>query len=208
MENINVKWLWAAGAVLILLNVYSLYERNTIQQVNEHLKVENSNLTEKLNTTQSNILKRTILQFESEKQRIDLSIPLMTPSINEPMSLGSLIGKEKILVFKYSEINCQVCIDQVFSKINTLIEQVGESKVLFLANYKNPRDLYTFRRINNIRQPIYNLSTHTLGLSAAEATVPVLFLASSEGEVEYVFLPDKSMPQLTAQYFQFIQQEI
>ncbi|WP_148898693.1 hypothetical protein [Fodinibius salinus] len=73
--------------------MYSLYQRNKIEQTNEKLRVKKTNLANNLKNIRLNIQERTFLQFMSEDHRIDLSIPLTTPSMDDTTDLFNLVRK-------------------------------------------------------------------------------------------------------------------
>ena len=203
MGNIKAKWLWALCGVLVLLNVYSLFERNKVQQVKEKLNIEHQNLAGSFEIFQNNIQERTLLELQTEQQVLDITLPISNPSLEERIPLEEVLNEKK-LVFKYSEVTCQVCVDQVFAKIDTLINAVDQDRLLLMANYENPRDLYTFKRVNNIDQIIFNLGEEKLGLAAEQSSGPLFFVAYPNGKISHLFLPDKSMPRLTDEYIKFM----
>ena len=43
---------------------------------------------------------------------------------------------------------------------NSLSEKIGEDNVIFLATYTNDRDLYVFKRANEIKGHIYNIGSY------------------------------------------------
>jgi len=96
-------------------------------------------LTESCNITNRNIQKRTILQLQSENEALDVTQPLSSPSLEDTLILKDFLTEKK-LIFKYSDgVDCQVCVDQIFAKLDSLNNLIGKEHILLLANYSIPR---------------------------------------------------------------------
>lgn len=113
MKKSNLKWFWIGCGILILLNIYSLLERNRAQNISESMRIENSNLDKQFKTFQNNLYERSLLQFRSDGMVLDRNIKLSNPSLVDTLNLWDFFT-EKILVVKFTEFNCQVCVEQVF----------------------------------------------------------------------------------------------
>jgi peroxiredoxin len=149
-----------------------------------------------------NIIERGIEQYKSEGARLkNLSVK---DEENNELRLFDLI-KDTCLVFRYTDLNCDVCVEKSIEFINSYLEKIGTSNILVLSSYDNPRDLYTFKRLNKLKFKIYNLSNSKyLGLPIDELNVPYFFILAPDGLINCLYIPEKSMPQQSASYFETV----
>lgn len=83
--------------------------------------------------------------------------------INKELSLKNHKGKEfvlndeltsKKLVFRYSELHCDVCVDEQVKSLKKYKEKIGNDNILILADYSNIKNLILFKRLNSIELPM------------------------------------------------------
>lgn len=87
------------------------------------------------------------------------------------VTLEKLIDGEKLVV-RYSELNCNICIDSLITCIRRRVNVIGWDKILILATYHNKRDYYIFKRINQLEK-IYQIDS--IGCPLEEFNIPFLF---------------------------------
>ncbi len=93
------------------------------------------------------------------------------------------------LIFRYSELNCKVCIDSTLNMLKN-------TKVIILASYKDKRHLDIFARTNKIANSIYKIDS--LNLPIDKANLPY-FIKDQE-----IFIPLKEFPERTIEFLKFI----
>ena len=122
----------------------------------------------------------------------------------DSIQLGSIITGFS-LVFRYTELNCQSCVDLLlttlradssFNKINTLL----------LTYYKEPSYLYQFKRMNRLQYPVFSIKN--TGLPPDTLNVPYLFLLDQSLKVSNVFIPEEGDTASIKQYLSFASQEL
>lgn len=76
---------------------------------------------------------------------------------HEKIDLAQHAGDQGLIIFRYNEIHCDICVDSTVLILNELRERVDADNFLYLTTYKNVRDKVTFQRTNNIDSPVYNI---------------------------------------------------
>lgn len=107
------------------------------------------------------------------------------------------------MIFKYSELNCNVCIDSQIIIVKKLANIISPQKIIFLSSYNQNSNLYRFKRLNSIKSEIYNIHDG-LGLNIDTLNVPYYFIMSPECRISNVFIPDKMDMEMTIRYIETI----
>ena len=151
----------------------------------------------------SELSKYDTLQFGSEDRMVSSDLQLRDLGGNLT-TLGSLISSGPKLVFRYSELNCNVCYQKVLDELSGLIKKIGPENILIITSYSNQRELYNFMRINNITKNVFNIGSATLGLPVDDYDVPYLFVLDRSLKTKLLFIPFKQNPVMTKKYFLFV----
>lgn len=90
------------------------------------------------------------------------------------------------LIIKYSELNCQICVDSILKITNKLKEK--NFPYFYVADYKYKRDLILFKRVNKIAESIYstNIKSHFDTLN-----IPYVYIIDKDLVQKSVFIPKK-----------------
>lgn len=112
-------------------------------------------------------------------------------------SLSDLFAERPLLVLRYSELHCSICIDYCVEYLKTVAKEVGDTNVIILVSYTGVRDLVVFLRINDIRFPVYKIPENSLGLPAEESGLPYFFITDESLIARHVHFPDENNPRLT-----------
>lgn len=124
----------------------------------------------------------------------------LTDEQGKMTSLQSLLSDKYTLVLNYSELNCSSCVEKQIKLLDKAIDAIGTKNVLICASYTNSRELLLFKRMNQVKVPIFNLGTSGLGIKAEEANSPIFFVLSNDLKINNVFLPLEYDPDLTNSY--------
>ena len=117
----------------------------------------------------------------------------------ESMTLSDIAEDGDILVVRYSELNCNSCVDSLMKKIGEFAERGGmKNRFVVFANYENYLDFKLFCSLNKANLNIYNVKGLPLGQEALET--PYLFLLHSDMTVTNFFVTHKEMPGATDRY--------
>ena len=106
------------------------------------------------------------------------------------------------IIIRYSELNCNVCIDSLFSCIDNHLNKKEKQQIHILASYHNRNDLLIFKRINNLSYPIYRIDS--LGISLENLNEPFIFVLNKDYSISHLFIPHKERPQDTRRYLNIV----
>lgn len=124
------------------------------------------------------------------------NVTLLNEAFNE--------GQEQILVCRFSQMHCESCVNSSIQILQEWQKSIGKKNVLFLGNHRNNR---IFKRtiplygIHGMR--VYNVAS--LSIPAEELGYPYYFILNRDLGVSNVFVPDKSVPEITNKYLSSIQ---
>lgn len=135
--------------------------------------------------------------------------------IEKELSLKNYKGEEfalnnkltsKKLIFRYSELHCDECVDQQIESLKKYKERIGNENILILADYANINNLILFKRLNSIEIPVYRLSKK-MNLKLEEKDVPYFFVIDSSFTARDFFIPIKEIDGYTDNYLNIISEK-
>jgi hypothetical protein len=141
-----------------------------------------------------------LAQLDSESRSLKFEV-----TAKDSINLFKEVETFPKFVFFHSELNCNSCVEENLVFVNDFCDSIGEEHVLFLASYKNKRDLHIFKRINKIVSPIYNVSS--LGLPIEELNLPFCFVVNENRKAECVFIPLKEDNSQFKRYLKMIKKK-
>ncbi|WP_257670431.1 hypothetical protein [Parapedobacter tibetensis] len=119
------------------------------------------------------------------------------------ITVKDLSERSPLLVFRYSQYDCHLCVDQVLEKLHTIYEG-DEDKVCLIIDGMAGREFrlkYKNRKMNFLS---YFVVDNSLGLSLENKNLPFLFVLSGDARVNKVFVPFKEFPDQTDAYLRNI----
>jgi len=185
-------------SILIILNISLIsalvyFRLNAVALDNSYAKMHEANMNHL--KYQKNIIN---FQLFSEGTRLDPSLSLKTEKSDSQL-LHNVLDRTK-LVLRYSELNCQSCLDAVLTQIQSNSNFSNENTLL-LAYYKNPAYLYQFKRMNRLRLPVYSINK--TGLPPDTLNIPYFYLLDKDLRVSNVFIPEEGDTAAVADYLRF-----
>lgn len=117
---------------------------------------------------------------------------------------SKLIGNGEKLVFRYSYIDCDVCVDSVLSAVQRITKKNKLDKLIVLTDTKTERDFLLKNQYKKHPYPVYALVRNKLGLTMENKNLPFLFLVSPDMKVSKVFIPFKESHYQTQQYLGYM----
>ncbi|MCI1648972.1 MAG: hypothetical protein LKI29_11625, partial [Bacteroides sp.] len=111
----------------------------------------------------------------------------------------------KKLVFKYSELNCNVCVDTIIAVLMKKFSKIGMDKLLILATYNDKNNFYAFKRINKLEN-IYKVDS--IGCFLEKKNIPFLFWIDEDYCIKYPFIPHKEIISETEAYLNFVEKRM
>jgi len=213
MKYLN-KIFWISIVILlIILNLYSFFREKDLNQNLNNVKTSLVNSQHNFRVLQENTLYRETIQYKNEGEQIDGDIILTKGSDSQVHhSFKDLLSNGPNLIFDLSGINCFQCSEKHVSKelslIKNLIKEYGTNHIIIIAHYRNKGDLNLYKRLNDIDFDIYNKGNRKLNLSIEKRNVPFLFITSFDLKAKYIFVPDKELPKLSENYFNFVKLQL
>ncbi len=129
---------------------------------------------------------------------------MLTSFDDNPVLLSSIVKQSPIYIARFSEDNCHVCIDSLIMSLKSrLINQYSNNRIVLLLSFKNKRGLIIFKEQFQLYDNIYSIDPYSLYLDSIE--VPYIFKLDSTLVPQSIFLPYISIPELTDDYFDYIE---
>lgn len=108
------------------------------------------------------------------------------------------------LVLRYSEMHCDVCLDNVINTLNLYQDSIGIQNIMLFTNTDNMNYIRKFKRINKIHFNIYS-TDDKLDSILVDIGMPYLFIYSFDSKrINNVFVPQKEDVKLTSEYLHLI----
>lgn len=159
------------------------------KQKQESQAFQLATLREDMNTcyaNESETLKSNMLLLENGKNKINLSDVI----------------KDKTLIVRLSQQNCQACI----MAITPLLQKLSNERVIYLIDYTNKRYLEELKKTCNANYRLFK--TESLVLSLDTLNIPYFFLLDKEMRTDCVFIPHKEMIIQMEKYLKIIEKKM
>ena len=148
---------------------------------------------------------KTLMQFQLFTEGAELNPRLeVCDEKGDTLAIDSIISKP-VLVLRYSELNCQSCVDDLLTEI----KEAGffnATNTLLLAYYREPAYLYQFKRMNRLELPVF--STQHTGLPPDTLNLPYFFLMNSKLQISNVFIPEEGDTEAITAYLAFARKRL
>jgi len=117
--------------------------------------------------------------------------------------------KSNKLFFRYTDVNCNACVDSSLTVIKAFSEKLRDTNIIILASYQTARDLYVWKRINKIKNPVLSIPYKSLAIKTENLNEPFFFVLNRfDRTVQNLFIPAKEYMRTTDEYLQSIQTKI
>ncbi|RHJ86547.1 hypothetical protein DW103_02440 [Parabacteroides sp. AM08-6] len=113
--------------------------------------------------------------------------------------LSDLAKDGPILVYRYSDINCSVCVESEFANLRQFFKQHTE-KVIILCSYEYESNMKAFRRNNLLKYPIYNTDMKAFSWDADLYDRPYYFVLHPDMKVSDFYIPETAYPEESKAY--------
>lgn len=190
--------------VLFIFDIILLIQIKKSTAVNQQLQLIHNKTTQvsSLKDMKINMLEETIEKsLNSENLKIRNNV-----TINDgegPTLLKNVVSSKPMLILRYSELNCQTCIDVQLASLNKLADKIGKKNIIILASYNTIVNMTKFKRINKLNLSIYNVDS--IGFPLEKSNIPFYFIIDKDRMAKLIFVPNKEFPSLTEKYFELIQ---
>jgi hypothetical protein len=113
------------------------------------------------------------------------------------------IVKSKKLIFRFTELNCNVCVDKQIKILKQFEKKISKSNIAIFTEYSNHRDLVIFKRLNALDLPIYNLH-NKMNIKLEAVDTPYFFIVDDRFIAQDFFVPVKEIENYTNKYLKII----
>lgn len=155
----------------------------------------------KLENRIDNILLNFSLIFEFQSLDIDPNTIFYDESDNI-ITLDQIVRRSPYLIFKYSVLNCDVCVEEQISLLKNAVKYNGLNNILIITNYNSNTDLYRFKRMNQIDMEILNMKNTEF--TQIDKNLPYYFVLDESYSLKHFFVPIKGDTSLTKEYFNMV----
>lgn len=184
-------------AIVVIILLFSLYNLYNISKL-EYLEQDNNLYGIEL------ILENVFdLKLKLENSSLSPAILLRTES-GDTIALKQLVKDSAKLIFKYSEITCNSCVDNEVNNLVNFARNNDSKTIIVIGEYSNIRELNIFKRINKIDLPVYNLISSESFTKVNLNGLPLLFVLSPDLVISNVYIPLKELPKLSRPYYSSI----
>jgi hypothetical protein len=194
----KTKILFSFGGILLLLNILLLFKISNTRKDYSDL-IENLVKIEQQISLKDVLLEVYDTDFQSHLYSESLSI---AKDKKNKAILDKIFDEKQKLVLRYSELNCNTCIDVQFDALKKLAKKIGEKNIIILASYKSDADFNRFMRINKLNFEVYNVEHINLPLE--KRNIPYYFITDKSLFAKLVFIPRKEYPKVYEKYFEII----
>lgn len=176
-----------------------IYQSFIIRRLGTSLKQVNV-INEVMKNKKDILYENLFLHWKNENGKISDSIIWDETQSSIPSSI--LIGKGPVLIFRFSELSCITCIDDLLKHID---KQLQNKHVNFITigDFENPRSLLAFKIVHQLKWPMF----YSKKLLTNETVTPYFFILNENGTVSELFYPDNEFPELSSQYFGIIEEK-
>lgn len=119
------------------------------------------------------------------------------------VTLSTLVEGKPKLFFRYTELNCHVCVDSQMVFIKNFINKHGSQNFVMISNYKYKKSIFQFKSLNKISNEIFNVEI--LDTTLARLNIPFYFILDKNCNPIKFHFPDKAFPEDTKEYFKSIE---
>lgn len=152
-------------------------------------------------------------KFLAEKQNENLGIDgkLKLVTLKGDTVLAKNVWNKNQIIFRYSALNCRVCIDTEYQHLAKLAHLIDD-EISVLAYYNKPRELIVDQRLaqekglGNIS--FYLLPEDHLNIPMDNNNIPYYFQLSPTLTITNFFIPEKTLPQLSEHYLKYALQNM
>lgn len=183
MKNITYSFL----VLIILFNIALIsVVIKTKDKYNKYVKdytIYNDSLWSLRDNNRNLLLINRLL---SKLQNDKILNTLLLDENGDTTKLIKLASETPKLIFKYSEINCETCIEEQFVLLKKITNKIGANNIIILAKYNSLRNLSKFIRINNIEYRVFNMLEK---LSSNDLDIPYYFILDRSQLIKHPYIP-------------------
>jgi peroxiredoxin len=121
----------------------------------------------------------------------------------EVVGLSKLVTDKPVVIYKYSDLNCNTCYEEGLKELQEVMGNFPES-VKIVCSYKAEKDFLIFRKINRIKFDIYRIPHDSFGWTMEDYNTPYYFVLHPDMKISNIYVPNKSYPEMNKAYLESI----
>ena len=205
-NNISLLITISVVVLLIILNLLAL--RQILQYRTYYFKhIEENN--EQLDTVKDFEKLKVVISLMIRNSELNIKNNFsVTDSSGKSISFSKLIRDKKVLVFRYSQLSCTSCVDVQLQRLEQFAKRIGFDRVIVLTTYTSIKELNMYKKVNNLSFDMYNIPIGTLKTEMELSNTPYFFTVNINKHIENIFIPIKTIPELTEEYYSHIEKFI
>lgn len=194
-------------AALIIINIFSLIRFLNLKQLKNIIEAngihQQTITTDELHTYRHNF-KVNILNSNLVIENLDIKDSL---NITFPIKKIFDDKQESILVYRFSQMHCESCVNSSIQITQNWVDSVGINNVVFLGNHRN-------NRVFNKTIPLYGIqglkvyNCPKINIPAEDIEYPYFFVLDSNLQISNLFVPDKATPFITNSYLKNVSKKL
>jgi peroxiredoxin len=113
------------------------------------------------------------------------------------LSFNDIFGNDEyVLVFRFSEMHCDICINQHFMMFKELSSKINLNKLVLLSSYSNTKKIKILKHTHKLDFRIFNIMDD-IGIPMEKVNNPYFFVVNKNLECHRFFTAIKENPELT-----------
>ena len=138
----------------------------------------------------------------TDDEALMINIRLAPEIIRSYERVKDVYGKKNFLFFRYVSNSCNSCLDNQLNELLTFQEEIGKEHVWIFPAYPNDRNSMISLSAELARYNYRNIPADSLLIPNYDGEQKSYFAwINSEGDIEMVFVPDRSNVHHTRQFF-------
>lgn len=193
----NSKYLCSTlGVTTIILSCAIIINHISLQKRLDEKRI----LIENLSNTTKELYQKDKVENSNKHNYLDSKTRLINLE-GDTVKLGDII-KGKKLIFRYSVLDCNACVQKEFENIRDMKFDINiqKEKIVMIAYYQEIRDLIVTYKSLNLKVPIYILINNDLDLPIEKYNFPYYFIVGSNLHIYDVFIPNRDKKENTIQF--------
>lgn len=188
--------------LLLCFNIYIFKRNSTSDRIQDTIiRLVNEDSVKK----SSHRIEREIRNYElrANGKVLNPSLEVFDTNGNK-RTLSKIIDGNK-LVLRYSELNCNTCVNKQIELLNLYVDSIGADHIILLTNYDSNFYMKQFKRISKIKYPIFNIGAN-LNECIPDIERPYFFIIDSNFRINSTYVPQIDESSVTKTYLRQILQ--
>lgn len=118
-------------------------------------------------------------------------------------SIREIAADKPLFVFRFSNNDCDVCIDKLIEQLKKMGAAIGFEKIIFISDFIYPRQIGIFMREHDINFKVYSFAKFEFGTELDKQT-PYFFILDTDFLMKNLFVAFHSYEVLNEEFFNLI----